>query len=132
MKNIYAAALAAPKIRGKRLHDARSEALLRAVTTQDGPYKHILHQTQATYTAMFKTATEKLWHDLNDVFERIRHDVNQVCSTKEDDSPAAKAMREALLAMLPEARKRLEHDIWTELAKCRRGRSGAAVKQEGE
>ena len=122
MKQVYAAAFAAPKVRGKRLHDVRSEALLRAVTMQDGPYRKIAHGVQHAYDAMFKTITEKLWTDLNAVFERTRHDVNQVCSTKEDDSPEAKKMREDLLAMLPGARERLERDIKKELARCKQGR----------
>lgn len=128
MKDIYAAAIAAPKIRGRRLHDARSESLLRAVTMQDGPYRKISHSIQEAYEAMFKTTVEKLWTNLNDVFERTRHDVTQVCSTKEDDSPEAKKMREELLAMLPEARKCLENDIWKELAKCKQGRSSTKIE----
>lgn len=122
MKEIYAAALNANKIRGKRVHDVRADAFLRGVTMQDGPYKKIGHQIQEAYDPMFRAITDKLWTDLNAVFEHLRHDVNQVCSTKEDDSPEAKKMREKLLAMLPDARKRMEEDIWTELAKCKQRR----------
>jgi hypothetical protein len=122
MHDVYVAALAAQKIRGKRVHDVRAADLLRGVTAQDGPYRHISTSVRKDYDAMFKTATETLWTELNAVFEHIRHDVNQVCSTKEDDSPEAKKMREELLAMLPEARDRLEKQILRELAKCKENR----------
>ena len=57
------------------------------------------------------------------MFKKTQHDVAQVCSTKEDDSPEAKTFREQLLAMLPEARERLNNDIFKELAKCKKPRS---------
>lgn len=119
MKEIYAAALTAEKVRGKRVHDVRAAELLRRVTAQDGPYKHIANSVRKDYDAMFKTTTDTLWANLNAVFEHIRHDVNQVCSTKEDDSPGAVKMREELLAMLPEARERLDKEILRELATCK-------------
>jgi ketosteroid isomerase-like protein len=129
MRGIYAAALAAQKVRGKRVHDVRAAELLRGVTAQDGPYKHISNSVRRDYDAMFKTTTDKLWTDLNAVFEHIRHDVNQVCSTKEDDSPEAKKMREELLAMLPEARDRLEKEILRELSKCKENRGKTKMEE---
>lgn len=129
MKDVYTKALAAEKIRGKRLHDVRSDTLIREVTMQDGPYKKIGHSIREAYDTMFKRITESLWDELNAVFERLRHDVNQVCSTKEDDSPEAKKMRAELLAMLPEARERLESEILTELAKCKQGRSNKKTEE---
>lgn len=129
MKHVYAAALTTPRVRGKRYHDVRSEALLRAVTTQDGPYRKIAHGVQQAYDTMFKAVAVQLWADLNAVFERTRHDVNQVCSTKEDDSSEAKRMREDLLGMLPDARECLEKYIKRELAKCRQGRSSTRIEE---
>lgn len=123
MKKVYAEALNAPRIRGKRVHDVRSESLIRAVSTMDGPYMKIKPGISKAYNSMFKTTTGKLWDELNAVFERTQHDVNQVCSTKEDDTPAAKKMREELLARLPDARDRLENGIWKELERCKQGRS---------
>lgn len=122
MEEVYAAAVAAPKVRGKRLHDARAAALLHGVTMQDGPYREMANRIRKDYDTLFQASTEKLWTDLNAVFEHIRYDVNQVCSTKEDDGPEAKKMREELLAMLPEARDRLDKDIMRELARCREKR----------
>ncbi|UPX15327.1 uncharacterized protein EKO05_0005776 [Ascochyta rabiei] len=127
MKQVYSSVLAAPKVRGKRVHDVRSEALLRAVTKQGGPYKQIAQRVQQAYDAKFSIITAQLWDDLNAVFERTRLDVNRVCSTKEDDSLEAKALRAELLAMVPDARERLE-EIKRELRKCKQCR--AVVKTE--
>lgn len=129
MEDVYAAALGAQKMRGKRLHDVRSDTLIRNVTMQDGPYREIAHGVRKDYDARFKAITDKLWADLNGVFERTRRDVNQVCSTKEDDSPEAKKIREELLAMLPEARDRLRNEVWRELAKCKQGRAGSGGEE---
>jgi hypothetical protein len=122
MKGIYAAAMSAKKIRGKRLHDVRSDTLLRKVTMQEGPFRDIANGIRKDYDSIFKEIVEKLKNDINEVFERTRYDVNQVCSTKEDESPEAKKMREELLAMVPEARDRLRDEVWMELAKCKQGR----------
>jgi hypothetical protein len=122
MKGMYAAAMSAEKIRGKRLHDVRSDTLLRKVTMQEGPFRDIANGIRKDYDSVFQDIVEKLWNDINAVFERTRHDVNQVCSTKEDESPEAKRMREELLAMLPEARDRLRDEVWMELAKCKQSR----------
>ena len=122
MKEIYAAAMRAEKIRGKRLHDVRADTLLRKVTMQEGPFRDIANGIRKDYDSIFQNIVDKLWNDINQVFERTRYDVNQVCSTKEDESPEAKKMREQLLAMVPEARDRLKSEVWMELAKCKQSR----------
>lgn len=112
----------AEKIRGKRLHDVRADTLLRKVTMQEGPFRDIANGIRKDYDSIFQNIVDKLWNDINQVFERTRYDVNQVCSTKEDESPEAKKMREELLAMVPEARDRLKSEVWMELAKCKQSR----------
>ncbi|KAG9203245.1 hypothetical protein G6514_003164 [Epicoccum nigrum] len=116
MKAIYAAAMSAERIRGKRVHDVRADTLLRKVTMHEGPFRDIANGIRKDYDSIFQETVEKLWNDINEVFERTRYDVN-----REDDSPEAKRMREDLLAMLPEARDRLKTEVWVELAKCKQG-----------
>lgn len=129
MKDIYAAAMRAEKIRGQRLHDVRADTLLRKVTMQEGPFRGIANGIRKDYDSIFKDIADKLWNDINEVFERTRYDVTQVCSTKEDDSPEAKKMREELLAMVPEARDRLKSEVWVELAKCKPGRVVSEIEE---
>jgi hypothetical protein len=129
MKEIYAAAMSAEKIRGKRVHDARAGTLLRKVTMQEGPFRGIANGTRKDYDSIFQDINKKLWDDINAVFEHTRHDVNQVCSTNEDDSPEAKRMRKELLAMVPEARDRLKSEVWVELAKCKQGRVVSEIEE---
>ncbi|KAH6633395.1 hypothetical protein C7974DRAFT_392704 [Boeremia exigua] len=81
MQPIYAAAVHTPKVRGRRLHDLRAHALLTGVTAEDGPYRALATHIRAAYDAVFQHATADLWTQLNEVFERTRHDVNLVCST---------------------------------------------------
>jgi hypothetical protein len=119
MKDVYKAALTAPPVRGKRVHDVRSGVLLRGVTAQGGPYLKIGQGIKEDFDDMFKRSIEQLVQKLDNVFSKIQHDVNMVCSTKEDDSPEAKQMREELLAMLPDARECLEKEIWKELDRCK-------------
>lgn len=121
--------MSAEKIRGKRLHDVRADTLLRKVTMADGPFRDIANGIRQDYDSMFKELIEKLWNDINAVFERTRHDVNQVCSTKEDDSPEAKRMRKELLDMVPGARDRLKSEVWVELAKCKQSRVVSEVEE---
>lgn len=78
---------------------------------------------RSDWTKAFNETITFLIEHLDAVFGKIQHDVNQVCSTKEDDSPEAKKLRAELLAMLPEARERLTVDIFGKLAKCKKPRA---------
>ena len=122
MKPIYKAALEAPKPRGRRLHDGRAGAFTRGVTTQGGPFMNISEGIKADWDTSFKDSTEALVEKLDAVFRKIQHDVTQVCSTKEDDSPEATKFRADLLALLPAARSRQTEDVFAKLAECKKPR----------
>ena len=55
------------------------------------------------------------------IFNAIQHDVDRVCSTNEDDSDEAKAIRAELLAMLPAEREFLKEKIQGPLMGCKGG-----------
>ncbi|KAJ4983924.1 hypothetical protein SVAN01_10610 [Stagonosporopsis vannaccii] len=129
MKPIYKAAVAAPKPRGQRVYDGRAAEFKRGVSAQGGPFMAIPEGIKADWDAAFREMMDRLTERLDDVFKKIQHDVTQVCSTKEDDSPEATAFRADLLAMLPEAWERLEA-IRKELAKCRQLRGTKAERAE--
>jgi dsDNA-specific endonuclease/ATPase MutS2 len=71
------------------------------------------------FPPMFQAKISQLIKDLDNVFRYIQHDVDQVCSTNDDDSPEGKKMREELLSMLPEARQFLHEEIQKTLRTCK-------------
>lgn len=78
----------------------------------------IHHGIQCDFDTIFRARIEKLIKELDAVFQRTQHDVNRVCSTKEDDSPEARKMRAEMLDMLPEARELLRGEIKRNLEMC--------------
>jgi hypothetical protein len=78
---------------------------------------------KADWDASFKESTEALVRQLDTVFRKIQHDVTQVCSTKEDDSPEATKFRADLLALLPAARATLNEHVCAKLAECKKPRA---------
>ncbi|KAF1845146.1 uncharacterized protein K460DRAFT_416455 [Cucurbitaria berberidis CBS 394.84] len=123
MKEVYSATMSVKATRGQRVHDARSAALTRGITTLSGTFMKISHGVRGDFDKMFKEHINKLIKDLDIVFLRTQHDVSLVCSTKEDDSPDAKKMREELLAKLPDARQHLQDEIWKHLGHCKMSRT---------
>lgn len=123
MEAVYISALAAKKMRGMTLHKVRSSMFTAGVTQHGGPFLSIAKRTREDFEAGFAERTDALVKKLDKVFADTQHDVNQVCSTKEDGSPEAKKMREELLSMLPEARERLNNDILRRLDECKKPRS---------
>jgi len=74
---------------------------------------------QEDFGGMFQPKVNKLVSQLDKIFAQIQHDVDQVCSTNEDDSPEGKAMREELLTMLPDAREFLKEKVQNLLKRCK-------------
>ena len=101
------------------MHVTRSDAFKKAMCVNDGPFMAIHHGIRNDWDQMFPARVETLIADLDDIFRKTQYDVDKVCSTKEDDSPEGKKMREELLALLPEARQLLKDGIWKHLALCR-------------
>ncbi|KAF2036590.1 hypothetical protein EK21DRAFT_83544 [Setomelanomma holmii] len=126
-KKVYEAAMNPTRIRGKRVHDCRSDALTRGITAhgQDGVFLKIAQGARRDFETAFAARVETLIDQLDKVFGRIEFDVNQVCSTKEDDSDEAREFRAGLLAMVPAAREVLEYDVYRLLETCKQPRGSA-------
>ena len=104
--------------RGSTLHTTRCNAFQKLLCAHDGVFMRIHKGIQEDFDAMFQPRVNKLVSALDRIFAQIQHDVDQVCSTNEDDSLEAKAIREELLEMLPAAREFLKEKIQKPLKQC--------------
>jgi hypothetical protein len=104
---------------GSTLHTARCKVFKKLLCNHNGTFMQIHKGIEADFNDMFQTKVDMLVFELDKIFAQIQHDVDQVCSTNEDDSPEGKAMREELLAMLPAAREFLEEKVQKRLKQCK-------------
>jgi hypothetical protein len=122
MEEVYDQALKAKPYPGSTLHFVRCDTLKKLLCAHNGVFMEIHGRINEDFREMFLPMIAKLVKDLDNVFALIQHDVDKVCSTNEDDSPEAKAMREELLAMLPSAREFLKEKVQMQLRRCKEPR----------
>jgi hypothetical protein len=122
MDEVYEQALKAKPYPGATLHFVRCETFRKLLCAHNGVFIKIHAGIKEDFDKMFLPMVGKLVKDLDNVFALIQHDVDKVCSTNEDDSPEAKAMREELLAMLPSAREFLKEKLQKQLRRCKEPR----------
>ncbi|KAF2866905.1 hypothetical protein BDV95DRAFT_598435 [Massariosphaeria phaeospora] len=124
MKAVYETASTAAAGRGQKLHDVRCNTFEKLLCAHNGVFMHIQHEAREDFKLMFDKRIDALVKELDTVFSRIQHDVNKVCSTKEDESEAAKKFRAGLLDMLPAARETLNGEVKRTMKLCQEPKSG--------